>query len=113
MHEVYYISVIEFAALLQRCSPGSIFDISRRYVRCEWEVGRLDVRGRLERGGGPERGGGAAGVDGGRHGRRQRSRLRGDEGAEVSAGVAERDGGARAEGGLPEQGEVDAWKVQG
>lgn len=76
-------------------------------IRCEWEVGRLDVRGRLEHGGGSERGG-AAGVDGGRHGRCQRRRLRRDEGAEVSAGVAERDGGARAEGGLPEQGQVDA-----
>ena len=67
-------------------------------LRCEWEVGGLDVGGRLS---------------GRRHGRRQqrrRGRLGRDEGAEVAAGVAQRDGGARAEGGLPQQGEVDACK---
>ena len=82
-------------------------------ARGEWEVSGLDVGGRLCEGGGCAEGGvghgGArAGVDRGRHRRcRQRRRLRRDEGAEVAARVAQRDGRARAEGRLPQQRQVD------
>ena len=79
-------------------------------ARGEWEVSGLDVGGRLEGGAGPEGGGhrARAGVDGGRHRRCcQRRRLRRDEGAEVAARVAQRDGRARAERRLPQQRQVD------